>query len=302
MHIVRFHHGQTGTVGIGVRVDGGIVPISDASRIADLLALGVEELHERCTGAEAAMMPPDDVRLLPPVDGRMEVWAAGVTYKNSQIERIKESERAASVYEMIYDAERPELFFKSVSWRVVGDGEPIQVRADSTIDVPEPELALVVNRDGAIVGYTICNDVSSRSIEGENPLYLPQAKIFAGSCALAHGVRPVWEIDDPYDLGIAMTIRRNGATVWQGEADTGQLHRRLEDLVGFLFRADHFPDGAVLSTGTCLVPELPFSLQSGDAVEIVIDKVGTLTNPVVRGKDTLSWLAEADRNPALRPD
>ncbi len=301
MHIVRYHHAASATTGVGVLRNGEITAIAGATSFAGLMALPVADLRAQCARTEGAQVALSDVRLLPPVDGRMDVWAAGVTYKSSQIERIKESERAASVYEQVYDAERPEIFFKSTPWRVVSDGEPVQVRDDSAIDVPEPELALLLNRDGAIAGYTICNDVSSRTIEGENPLYLPQAKVFAGGCAVAPLVRPAWEIDDPYSLGISMTIRREGAVAWEGAANTSQLHRKLDDLAGFLYRADFFPDGAILSTGTCVVPELPFTLQTGDVVEIEIEKIGTLVNPVIRGKDGLAWLVDADGDPSARP-
>jgi 2-dehydro-3-deoxy-D-arabinonate dehydratase len=220
----------------------------------------------------------------------MEVWAAGVTYQRSRAARMAESEQSADVYDRVYDAERPELFFKAASWRTVGTGRPIVVRPDSAINVPEPELALVLNRHAEIVGYTICNDVSSRSIEGENPLYLPQAKAYLGSCALGPWITPSWEIDDPYQLGIELIIERAGEVVWQGKASTSELHRRFDELVDYLFRADEFPDGVVLSTGTSLVPELPFTLAEGHVVRIRIDNLGELANPVVRGKAAMTWL------------
>ncbi|MBO0807518.1 MAG: fumarylacetoacetate hydrolase family protein, partial [Actinobacteria bacterium] len=158
------------------------------------------------------------------------------------------------------------------------------VRADSAIDVPEPELAAVLNAGGEIVGYTICNDMSSRSIEGENPLYLPQAKIYLGGCALGPGIRPAWEVPDPYALTIEMAIHRGGEAVWQDRASTAALRRRVPELAEFLFREDEFPGGVVLSTGTSVVPELPFTLQPGDEVRIRISELGELANPVVRGK------------------
>jgi 2-dehydro-3-deoxy-D-arabinonate dehydratase len=217
----------------------------------------------------------------------MEVWAAGVTYGRSREARVEESERAATVYEQVYDADRPELFFKSAAWRVSGDGGRVSVRADSALNVPEPELGLVLNRDGAIAGYTVCDDMSSRSIEGENPLYLPQAKIYLGACAVGPAIRPVWEVPDPYDLALRMTVRRGGAVAWSGEANTSGLHRRLDDLAGYLFREDVFPDGAILSTGTSIVPEIEFTLEPGDEIVIDIAEVGTLTSTVVRGKDAM---------------
>ena len=184
-----------------------------------------------------------------------------MTYFSSREARVEESERSADVYRQVYDAERPELFFKSAAWRVAGDGQTIAVRADSAVDVPEPEVAVVINRFGEIAGYTACNDVSSRSIEGENPLYLPQAKIYLGGCALGPSVRPSWEVADPYDLGIELTIRRDGALAWQGRASTSALRRTFDELAGYLMRADIHPDGVVLSTGTCLVP--PGAVQPG---------------------------------------
>ena len=190
------------------------------------------------------------------------------------------------------------MFFKSAGWRVAGDGQTIAVRADSVVDVPEPEVALVVNRFGEIAGYTVCNDVSSRSIEGENPLYLPQAKIYLGSCALGPAIRPAWEITDPYDLEIELTIRRDGAVAWHGQASTASLRRRFDDLVGYLMRADIHPDGVVLATGTCLVPPAPFSLADGDVVTVAVAGVGTLTTGVVRGLDRMR---DAFGRPAAGP-
>ncbi|MEU0564774.1 fumarylacetoacetate hydrolase family protein [Nonomuraea sp. NPDC005983] len=278
-HIVRY--ARDGEIRAGVRADDGLVhplPLP----LAELLRLslsGLRELVERVMNE-----PPDGpAEPLAPVEGRMEVWAAGVTYRRSRQARMAESTAAADVYERVYDAPRPELFFKSAAWRVVGDGGTVAVRADSTVDVPEPELALVLNTHGEIVGYTVCDDMSSRTIEGENPLYLPQAKIYLGGCAVGPAIRPVWEVADPYALPIRMTIRRDGAVAWSGEAETSQLNRRLDDLAGYLFAADVFPDGAVLATGTCLVPNLPFTLAGGDVVEIEIGEIGTLTNSVVRG-------------------
>ncbi len=292
MHLVRYGHRDGGEVGFGV-LDGGVVrTLPGLGRVCDALRLSVAELRGRCAERAGVTVPLDAVELLPPVDGRMEVWAAGVTYTVSRQARMAESERAATIYELVYDAPRPELFFKSAAWRVVGDGEPVAVREDSTVDVPEPELAVVVNAAGEIAGYLVCDDVSSRTIEGDNPLYLPQAKCYLGGCALSFGIRPVWEVPDPYALGIALTIERGGRQVWQGTASTGQLHRRLPDLVAYLRRADAFPDGVVLSTGTCLVPELPFSLADGDVIEIAIDGVGRLRNPVVRGLPAMGWLVD----------
>ena len=288
MEIVRFLSPGTRRPVVGVR-DAGTVTELAAAGVGELLRLPLADLRD----ALAKTGPRhDDVQLLPPVDGRMEVWAAGVTYERSRAARITESERAADVYELVYDAPRPELFFKSASWRVTGDGESVSVREDSEVDVPEPELGLVLNRHAEIVGYTVVNDMSSRSIEGVNPLYLPQAKIYLGGCAVGPAIRPAWEVADPYNLPIALAIDRDGATVWSGETNTNLLHRTFDDLVEHLFRADVFPDGAVLATGTALVPDLPFTLRAGDRVRITVGEVGSLTSTVVRGRAELGWLAD----------
>ena len=239
-------------------------------------------------------VPVAGLTLLPPVDGRMEVWASGVTYRRSR-EARKEESSVASVYDLVYDADRPELFFKAPAWRVVTDGEPVGIREDSEIDVPEPELALVLSSRGEVVGYAVCNDMSSRNIEGENPLYLPQAKVYAGSCALANGIRLATDVADPYALEVHATVERDGELVWQASTSTAQLHRKLTDLAEALFRGLDFPDGAVLSTGTGIVPGLDFTTQAGDVVTITIEGVGTLTNPVVAGTTPFAPLARDER-------
>lgn len=223
---------------------------------------------------------------LSPVDGRTEVWAAGVTYLRSRDARTEESD-VPDVYTRVYRAERPELFFKSVSWKVVTDGEAIGIREDSALNVPEPEVAVLVTAFGEILGYTICNDVSSRSIEGENPLYLPQAKVYARSCAVHHLVR-VFDPDldpdfDPNALEIRGEIIRDGQVLWQAEASTSQLNRTFDDLVSWLYRGSDYPEGALLSTGTCLVPEMDVTLRHGDTVRIRVGEIGELTNQVVEG-------------------
>jgi 2-dehydro-3-deoxy-D-arabinonate dehydratase len=231
------------------------------------------------------------------VDGHTEVWAAGVTYERSREARLEETSQR-SVYELVYEAPRPELFFKSVAWRVVTDSEPIAVREDSPLNVPEPELALVVNRHAEILGYLVANDVSSRSIEGDNPLYLPQAKIYAGGMALSPGIRPVSEVPDPAALRVEMNVRRGGEIVYDGTVSTASLRRPPQELVRHLFSGQPFPDGAVLSTGTGIVPEMDFTLCAGDEVWIEIDEVGTLRNPVVAGLAAMDWLVTGER-PAL---
>jgi 2-dehydro-3-deoxy-D-arabinonate dehydratase len=224
--------------------------------------------------------PPVSGPVAAPVDPDTEVWAAGVTYGRSREARIAESD-TPDFYEKVYRARRPELFFKSAGWRVRGPGEAISVRHDSAWNVPEPELALVIAASGQIAGFTICDDVSSRSIEGENPLYLPQAKMYLGATALGPGIVPVADVPDPYQLGIELAIRRDGAVLWSGTASTSQLIRRFDDLIEHLLRADVYPRGVILSTGTCLVPEDGVSLRAGDEVSIAIEGLGTLVNQVI---------------------
>ena len=283
MRLSRFMAGDGGAR-VGV-LDGDLVTeLAAVGSLGDLLALPLNRIRAICANPGGATLPVSDVELLAPVDGRMEVWAAGVTYERSRTARMAESEQSADIYDRVYAAERPELFFKSAAWRVSGPGQPVSVRADSTIDVPEPELAVVLNAAGEVAGYTICNDMSSRSIEGENPLYLPQAKVYLGGCAAGPWIVPAWEIPDPYALTIEMTIARGGAAAWAGSASTSALHRKIDELAAYLFREDEFPAGAILSTGTSLVPELPFTLEAGDEVRIRISGIGELVNPVVRGK------------------
>ncbi len=284
MRIIRYV--VEGAVHIGVEnADGQVERLAVAS-LADLLRQPLAQL--RATVEAGGPVEAGPLRLLPPVDGGTEVWASGVTYLRSSAARQEESV-VADVYARVYAAQRPELFFKGVAWRVSGTDEPIGIRPDSDIDVPEPELALVLNAHGETVGFTVCDDVSSRSIEGENPLYLPQAKVYSGSCALGPSIRPVWEITDPYALAITAEVRRDGGIAWSGTTSTRLLHLRFDDLVEHLFRNAAFPDGAVLSTGTGLVPELTFTLQPGDVVEIAIEDVGTLINEV-RAADGFGWL------------
>ena len=299
LEIVRFAAEGWRKAETGVLCDSHVATFGCES-LSHLLRLPLDELRAKCVTPGNRGYARGSVRLLPPVDGGMEIWAAGVTYRASQVERMKESQSAASIYDLVYAAARPELFYKASAWQVVGDGEPIAIRADSAVNVPEPELAVVINAGGEIIGFTICNDVSSRTIEGQNPLYLPQAKVYLGSCAIGPSIRPVWEIADPYDLGIRMMIRRQGDCVWDGMASTRQLRRRFDELISYLTHACVFPDGAVLSTGTCLVPELPFSLAEGDAVDIAIDQIGRLSNGVVRGMAGVEWLVAARDDVQLR--
>jgi 2-dehydro-3-deoxy-D-arabinonate dehydratase len=294
VQIIRY--AGSGGARVGVQAGDDIAPLPVPS-LGDLLALPLDELRE-LTERASPPLTGGAPRLLPPVDGLTEVWASGVTYERSSAARQEESQ-VADVYARVYGAERPELFFKSPAWRVCGPGEPIGIRPDSPVNVPEPELAVVCTARGEIAGVTICNDVSSRSIEGENPLYLPQAKVYTGACALGPGIVPVWELPDLGSLTITAAVRRGDAVAWQGQTSTAQLHRSLDDLVAYLFRCAVFPAGAVLSTGTGLVPELDFTLEPGDEVRIDIAGLGSLTN-VVRPATAqwFSWLTPVpDRDP-----
>jgi 2-dehydro-3-deoxy-D-arabinonate dehydratase len=285
VNIVRYA-GPDG-IRIGIQDETGTRALPVPS-IAELLALPLDQLRLALAAADRPAVSV--ARLLPPVDGLTEVWACGVTYERSSAARQEESD-VADVYARVYEAERPELFFKSPAWRVCGDGEPIGIRPDSEISVPEPELALVCNAFAQIIGVTICDDVSSRSIEGQNPLYLPQAKIYAGACALGPGITPIWTLDDIGALTIRVAVHRGGSVAWSGQTSTAQLHRDLAELVEYLFRSFSFPHGVILSTGTGLVPELSFTLAAGDEVEVGIDGIGTLTNVVRPATDEwFGWL------------
>ncbi len=293
MQLIRYKSNTDG-IKLGLTDKGrSIGSFSSVQTLHDLLRLSSSEfrrtLEEAIQGSSSNDAEMET--LLAPIDGAMEVWAAGVTYKRSEVARREESD-TPDIYSKVYAAQRPELFFKANARRVAGPNSHIAVRADSSWDVPEPELAVVINAHGEIVGYCIGNDVSSRSIEGENPLYLPQAKVYAGCCALGPGITPSWEIPDAYALGIYMNIERAGQLIWRGETSTGELHRKIDELVAYLYREDEFPDGAILCTGTALVPEHPFTLEAGDVVRISIDQLGSLNNTVVRGKLALNSLRE----------
>lgn len=218
-------------------------------------------------------------RLLAPVGGMQEIWAAGVTYERSREARQEEAVDGGDVYARVYGAKRPELFFKAHGLNVVGPFGEVGIREDAVWSVPEPELALVMNPAMEVVGFTIGNDMSSRDIEGENPLYLPQAKIYKASCALGPGIL-LQPSDDWLDTTIRMRIRRADAVVFQGEVHTSRIRRKVSELVSYLGRSNQFPYGVVLLTGTGIVPPGDFTLVAGDVVEITIDGIGTLVNTV----------------------
>ncbi|MGN6445534.1 fumarylacetoacetate hydrolase family protein [Amnibacterium sp.] len=251
-------------------IDGGL---------ADLLALPLDAARARL---EAAREAAEAFEVGAPVD-EQEVWAAGVTYERSRDERMAESTEA-SIYDRVYVAERPELFFKSTASRVVGPGGAVGIRADSAWDVPEPELGLVFTSAGELFGYVPGNDMSSRSIEGENPLYLPQAKVYEAACALGPAIVPVWAAGGPFEIGLE--IERDGGVAFEGTTSTAAITRTAQDLGAWLFAAMPFPAGAVLLTGTGIVPPESFTLAADDVVRVRVEGVGVLENRVrVVGRD-----------------
>jgi 2-dehydro-3-deoxy-D-arabinonate dehydratase len=282
MSIVRYTDAD-GRARVGVRQRDRVHPIEGAE-IASLLRLPLDELRQRVDEAVDAepALALSELTLLAPIDGRTEVWGAGVTYFRSREARMEES-KFDRVYLDVYDADRPELFFKSVAWRVLADDARGGMRHDSTDSIPEPEVAIVVNSRAEIVGGLICNDFTSRSIEAENPIYLPQAKTFTGSCALSSEIALWWELDHPAELTISLDIQRSGATWFEGSASTSAMKRSYQELVTWLFAAMDFPDGVVLSTGTCIVPELGQSLIEGDQVTVRVDQLGSLTTTMAFG-------------------
>jgi len=238
-----------------------------------------EDLYEYLQGVADGARHTDS-GLLAPVEGQ-EIWAAGVTYFRSRTARMAESETAGggSFYDRVYTAERPELFFKAMPYRVAGPGESVRIRRDSNWNVPEPELALLVSPGGKIIGYTVANDMSSRDIEGENPLYLPQAKVYDRSCALGPAIL-VSQGPLPASTKIGIDIRRGGESVFTDSTTLAAMKRKPAELVEYLFRESSFPNGCFLLTGTGIVPPDGFTLRSGDEICIEIERIGLLRNPV----------------------
>ncbi len=246
--------------------------LEDQNPLHQLRSLASESLDELHIG---------DVRVLAPVE-KQEVWAVGVTYLRSKTARMEESDFSASAYDKVYDAPRPELFFKSMPEKVVGLGDKVGIRRDAKWNVPEPELALVLNSRGEIVGYTIGNDMSSRDIEGENLLYLPQAKIYDRSCALGPYIEIAASEEEARSWKIEIQISRGeGNVVFCGDTSIGRIKRTFRELAEYLFRSQTFPHGAVLLTGTGVVPGDDFTLQPGDVIRIDVDGIGSLENSVV---------------------
>jgi 2-dehydro-3-deoxy-D-arabinonate dehydratase len=264
---------------LGAEVDGNRFDLTSAgSEFADISSwLAAPDPVAALRKATMRQDLPANAVWTAPIDTQ-EVWASGVTYLRSKVARMEESDNAGDFYDRVYEADRPELFFKANPARVAASGQPIRIRRDSSWNVPEPELALVISARGAIAGYTIGNDVSSRSIEGENPLYLPQAKMYEGSCALG----PVILVNDEpvRPRAIRLSIERKGTDVFTGETSTAQMRRTFEELASYLFRELRFPSGVVLLTGTGIVPPDNFTMLPGDIVRIAIEGIGVLENPV----------------------
>jgi 2-dehydro-3-deoxy-D-arabinonate dehydratase len=265
--------------------------VASSGTVIDLSGAGVDRMQRlleradvaddlsRLTRAGLPEHPLDRIRLLTPVESQ-EVWAAGVTYLRSKQARMEESEFSADVYDRVYAAARPELFFKSLPDKVVSPGDAVGIRRDARWNVPEPELALVVNSSGHIVGFTIGNDMSSRDIEGENVLYLPQAKIYARSCAVGPWVVVGAAEDDARGWTIQLEVWRGAEQVFAGGASASQIKRPFAELVEYLFRSQTFPRGVVLLTGAGVVPPETFTLAADDRVRITISGIGSLENPV----------------------
>jgi 2-dehydro-3-deoxy-D-arabinonate dehydratase len=267
--------------GIALEHDSRWYALSDSSWDA---LVNRDDLHDYLLSAmeyTETRSAPRDGDLLPPIESQ-EVWAAGVTYFRSRTARMEEAKTAGGgdFYDRVYVADRPELFLKATPHRVRGHGQDVRIRSDASWNVPEPELTLAVTSSGRIVGYTIGNDMSSRDIEGENPLYLPQAKVYDGSCSLGPGILVT---NEPLgkETEIALRIERAGAIAFEGTTTLAAMKRAPEELVGYLYRDNRFPAGSLLLTGTGIVPPDAFTLASGDSVTITIGPIGTLVNRVL---------------------
>ncbi|GAB5405957.1 MAG: fumarylacetoacetate hydrolase family protein [Aureliella sp.] len=268
------------------RVDG------DSIEIVDLAAGGLKCLScilkaddpsaVASSLQKTSVVPVSQAKLLPPIDNQ-EVWAAGVTYKRSQTARMEESEAAASCYDRVYNSPRPEIFFKATPHRVRGHADALRIREDATWNVPEPELALVLSPKLKIVGYTIGNDMSSRDIEGDNPLYLPQAKMYDQCCGLGPWITLADSMPAPAEIDIDLKIHRSGEVVFDQATSVSEMARTFDDLVGWLGRDNSFPSGAFLLTGTGIVPDSNFTLKPRDTVVITISGIGALSNTIVQG-------------------
>jgi 2-dehydro-3-deoxy-D-arabinonate dehydratase len=283
MKLCRFKLATHSDVRVGlVTNDQTVLDLTSAGilRISDLLERS--DLTNELVRLSRAGLPQnslDSIRMLTPVEAQ-EVWAAGVTYLRSKEARIVESEFSANAYDRVYAAVRPEIFFKSLPEKVVSPTENVGIRKDARWNVPEPELALVINSSGSLVGFTIGNDMSSRDIEGENLLYLPQAKIYTGSCAVGPWIVVGLTEENARQWTIHLEIRRGGKRVFNGETSTNKIRRPFSELIEYLFRSQKFPNGVVLLTGAGIVPDDSFTLEAGDSVRITISGIGMLENSV----------------------
>jgi 2-dehydro-3-deoxy-D-arabinonate dehydratase len=282
MKLCRFQKGPEAHIGL----------VGERGMISDLAPAGVTQLTSLLERDDVVMhlqsLTPEklpqfhigDVRILPPIE-RQEVWAVGVTYLRSKKARMEESDFSATAYDKVYDAPRPELFFKSMPEKVVGFNDKVGIRRDAKWNVPEPELALLLNSKGKVVGYTIGNDMSSRDIEGENLLYLPQAKIYDCSCAVGPFIEVGASEEEARSWVIEVRITRGEREIFRGETSVSRIKRAFPELAEYLFRSQTFPHGAVLLTGTGVVPGDDFTLQAGDVIRIDISGIGSLENSVV---------------------
>ena len=258
-----------------VTVDGKHSGVENIPTLTEAMHLTLAELKSAVSKTSGAITG----KLVAPISPEIELWGAGVTYLRSRDAR-KEESGVPDVYQRVYEADRPELFFKSNAVRARGTGAPVGIRYDSAASVPEPEVAIYINRYSEIIGYAICNDMTARTIEGENPLYLSQAKIYIGSTAIGPDITPAWLAPTAAEMKIKARILRGTEIAWEAETSLAALNRTLEDLITYLFRCQDFPHGAILSTGTGIVPPLDISLAADDVVEIDVAGVGKLTNTV----------------------
>lgn len=285
MHISKLID-PSGRTRVALVEDGQLIGLRmtpDLATLADILAADRPIAAAESLARDEPIPIDEQTVWLPPID-QQEVWAAGVTYRRSQTARMEESAAAASCYDRVYEAARPELFFKATPNRVSGHGQPLRIRQDATWNVPEPEITLVLSPQLRIVGLTIGNDMSSRDIEGENPLYLPQAKCYDQCAGLGPWIRLYDELPPVDEITVDLHIRRENAVVFEQSTSAAEMARRFDDLVGWLGRDNTFAAGAFLMTGTGIVPSSDFTLHPGDVVDITIAGIGTLSNPIVQNR------------------
>jgi 2-dehydro-3-deoxy-D-arabinonate dehydratase len=266
---------QTNAFQFAVTVDGIHSGVENIPTLTEAMHLTLAELKSAVSNTSGAVTG----KLVAPISPEIELWGAGVTYLRSRDAR-KEESGVPDVYQRVYEADRPELFFKSNAVRARGTNSPVGIRYDSAASVPEPEVAIYINRYREIIGFAICNDMTARTIEGENPLYLSQAKIYIGSTAIGPDITPAWLAPTAAEMKIKARILRGTKIAWEAETSLAALNRTLEDLITYLFRCQDFPHGVILSTGTGIVPPLDISLAAADVVEIDVAGIGKLTNTV----------------------